>query len=61
MILIRYQLYCTQCGRQYKEDQFESIDDVIKYYPSDWVRKKVENGSEWDFCPRCLKYEEEEV
>ena len=54
MINIRYQLYCTQCSREYKEEQFDSMDDVLKYYPKNWVRKKVLNGSDWDFCPKCI-------
>jgi len=61
MIINRYHLYCTNCGREYRE-AFESEKDVLKYYPSKdgWVREKVENGSEWDFCPKCKEEKEEE-
>lgn len=59
MIRKSYKLYCTNCDREYKYS-FDEIEDVLKYYPSDWVRKTVENGSEWDFCPRCVRLEKEE-
>jgi len=55
-----YQLTCTQCGREYKE-LFDDINDISVYPPREgWVKRIVPNGSEWDFCPKCLeKYEEE--
>jgi len=55
MIIIIYKLYCTKCGREYKES-FDDIDDVLKYSSKDgWIRKTVENGSDWDFCPKCIE------
>jgi hypothetical protein len=59
MIIKYYRLYCTSCGEEYKNEVFDSIEDVIAYYPKDWVRKRVENGSEWDFCPKCVEYYKE--
>ena len=53
MIVKIYKLYCTNCGREYKES-FDDEKDLLKYSElNGWIRKKVENGSEWDFCPKC--------
>lgn len=60
MVIKRYKLYCTECGREYQKEEFDTIDDLIKYYPKDWLRKKVENGSIWDFCPKCVEYNKTE-
>ena len=55
MILTFYRLYCTECGREYKEP-FDDKDDLLFYASQNgWIRKKVENGSEWDFCPKCVE------
>lgn len=61
MIRKKYSLYCTNCGKEHREIH-DSEEDVLKYYPTKdgWVREKVENGSEWDFCPICYKYRKEE-
>ena len=61
MIYPRFILRCTQCSREYKDSlAFDDVNDLLEYAAKDgWVRKIVENGSEWDFCPRCVKLEEE--
>ena len=53
-----YMLYCTSCNREYQGEVFESVEDVNTYYPNDWEKKRVENGSIWDFCPKCVEYYE---
>jgi hypothetical protein len=59
MIVIRYQLYCNNCGKEYKES-FDDEKDLLEYSAlNGWVRKKVENGSEWDFCPKCKEKRKE--
>lgn len=60
MIRVRYQLYCTRCDKEYKES-FDDEKDLLKYSAlNGWVRKKVESGAEWNFCPRCIEIENEE-
>lgn len=58
-IFTRYTLRCTNCGREYYESM-DNIDDLLLYSSENgWVRKRVENGSEWDFCPKCIEIENE--
>ncbi len=55
MIFKLYRLICDNCGREYKE-YFDEKDDALIYpHKNGWIRKKVENGSEWDSCPDCIK------
>ena len=52
-----YRLSCTRCGSNYPE-QDENLRDLRRYAKQNgWVYKKVENGSMWDFCPRCQQRE----
>jgi len=51
-----YKLYCTSCGKEYNEASDESADQVRGWaFGDDWKYIRVENGSMWDFCPRCYK------
>ena len=60
-IFVSYTLRCTNCDRVAYKESFDDIDDLLFYSAKDgWVRKIVSNGSEWDFCPKCIKYNEEE-
>lgn len=53
----RFTLACTRCGRQH-EDDGESIAEARELGRNcGWIYKKVQNGSYWDFCPRCQKKE----
>lgn len=56
-----YRLYCTSCGKEYNESSDESADEVRMWASGDaWTYTKVQNGSYWDFCPRCThEYEKE--
>lgn len=62
MIYSRFILRCTQCDREYKKSlDFDDVNDLLEYAAKDgWVREKVENGSEWDFCPKCVEYNKNE-
>ena len=62
MITTRYTLRCSYCDRVEYKESFDDVNDLLEYAAKDgWVRKKVENGSEWDFCPKCVALEREEV
>jgi len=51
---VKYWLYCTDCGKEYNEPSDESADEVRMWASGDdWTYVKVQNGSYWDFCPRC--------
>ncbi len=56
MIVKTYYLHCTQCGKEFKEndDSITFIRGLAK--ENGWEYKKVPNGSFWDFCPRCIEY-----
>jgi len=57
-IFTNYTLRCTNCNRVEYKESFDNIDDLLYYSAKDgWIRKKVENGSEWDFCPKCANEE----
>lgn len=59
-IFTRYTLRCTNCDRVEYKESFDDIGDLLEYSKRDgWIRKKVENGSTWDFCPKCIKEEKE--
>ena len=52
-------LHCTQCSREYHERD-ESVRALRSYAKKEgWVYKKVENGSYWDFCPKCVERNKE--
>jgi hypothetical protein len=51
-----YHLYCTCCGREYKNEVFESPEEAEEIATNNgWKWIKVENGSIWQYCPKCLE------
>jgi hypothetical protein len=55
---IHYYLVCTSCNNQFISpdgDHYgETGREVLELARAQgWVRRRVENGSMWDFCPRC--------
>ena len=47
-------LKCDECGKEYGEADDENVDFLRELAREDgWEYKKVENGSKWDFCPKC--------
>lgn len=55
-------LTCTNCGNQfisefgpYGETAMEVRNQASR---EGWVRKRVKNGSFWDFCKRCWEERE---
>lgn len=57
-----YSLSCTDCGSTFYESgtgswHFEDVKEVTGLAIRDgWsIAEIVPNGSEWDFCPRCIK------
>lgn len=57
MTSIKIYLRCDECGREYKEN--EEDEEYLRAYAREdgWVYEKVENGSFWDFCPKCRNKE----
>jgi hypothetical protein len=61
-----YYMACTNCNNQFCDPQygafFGSEEEVKEQAKSrGWrVDEPVENGSKWDFCPRCWKRAQEE-
>ena len=50
-----YHLHCTCCGREYKDEYFESPEEAEKYSTQNgWQWLQVKNGSIWEFCPKCI-------
>jgi len=62
MMCARWQCYlvCTQCNNQFHDGEtfpvFETVRELRAYAKEcGWVYWKVQNGTMWDFCPRCKK------
>ena len=44
---------CTQCGRS--AELCDDVEDALETAElAGFIRKRVENGSMWDFCPQCI-------
>lgn len=59
-----YDLTCDSCRNQFydeTEGYFPTAESarIIRQHAKEcgWTRKRVENGSLWDFCPKCQKEE----
>jgi hypothetical protein len=51
-------LVCTRCRDAFRISGYveyaDSAREILAIARSQgWVRRKVENGSMWDLCPRC--------
>lgn len=47
---------CTNCNRRQFEEDGESEEELIDLaIAAGWVVKQVENGSIWEFCPKCVE------
>ena len=57
----QFYLTCTDCGNQYigsDGEAYGETEDEIKEIAADdgWhCDERVENGSDWDFCPQCYR------
>ncbi len=53
MITTIHYLYCTQCGKEYEEQDDSILELQLSAKKKGWTYERVENGSYWDFCPKC--------
>lgn len=67
---IRWHCYlaCTRCNNQFyseTENRFittETARELLDIAKSEgWRRAKVQNGTMWDFCPRCWARHQQEA
>lgn len=63
-----YYLTCTNCNNQFYDEvarcfgSAETAKEILEYAKSrGWIRKRVPNGTYWDFCTRCQKKFKEEI
>lgn len=58
---VRYFLYCTRCNCQFHGEFGETEHEAIEFGAQQgWRRRRVKNGSFWDFCPKCWIKDEQE-
>jgi len=58
MIHTSYRITCDRCNRrEYSEGDEEQGEMLLSAHEQGWRSKLVENGSTWDFCPRCVEIE----
>jgi len=56
-----YIVHCTRCGREAPEGCETKTGALTNAKADGFIRKKVQNGSYWDFCPKCQQREIDEA
>ena len=55
-----YRLTCDKCRNVENNDGYDNEAELLKNSEkAGWTFRKVQNGSIWDFCPKCSKLEDE--